>query len=149
MTRAAPQAVPAAEGGGVERLYYDGSCGLCHRAVRFVLARDVDGTRFRFAPLGGETFRAQVPPERRGELPDSVVVATRDGRLLSRSDAALHVLERLGGVWRAIGTAGRAIPRPLRDWAYDGVARIRRRLFAAPKESCPLLPPHLRERFEP
>ncbi|HZH02738.1 MAG TPA: DCC1-like thiol-disulfide oxidoreductase family protein [Myxococcaceae bacterium] len=33
-------------------LFYDGGCGLCHRAVRFVLARDPAG-RFRFAPLGG------------------------------------------------------------------------------------------------
>ena len=132
----------------MERLYYDGTCGLCHRAVRFVLARDVDGSRFRFAPLHGETFDAHVPPDRRANLPDSVIAQLEDGRLLVRSDAALHILERLGGVWRVIGTVGRAIPRPLRDWAYDGVARIRKRLFAAPKEACPLLPRHLRDRFE-
>ena len=23
-----------------ERIFYDGSCGLCHRGVRFVVARD-------------------------------------------------------------------------------------------------------------
>jgi predicted DCC family thiol-disulfide oxidoreductase YuxK len=132
----------------MERLYYDGSCGLCHRAVRFVLARDVDGTRFRFAPLHGETFDANVPPDRRASLPDSAIVQLEDGRLLVRSDAALHILERLGGAWRILGSACRILPRPLRDAAYDGVARIRKRLFAAPKEACPLLPRHLRDRFE-
>lgn len=136
-------------GDAVERVYYDGSCGLCHRAVRFLLAEDVDGSRFRFAPLHGEAFEAHVPPAQRTDLPDSVVVQLGDGRLLVRSDAALHVLGRLGGIWRAIGLAGRAVPRPLRDAAYDGVARVRKRLFAAPQEACPLLPRELRDRFEP
>ena len=39
------------------------------------------------------------------------------------------------------------IPRPIRDIAYDGVARVRRRLFAPPAEVCPMLPPALRARF--
>lgn len=135
--------------GGVERLYYDGACGLCHRAVRFILAEDVDGSRFRVAPLQGETFAARVTPAERANLPDSVIVQAQEGRLLVRSDAALHILERLGGVWRVLGIAGRAFPRPLRDALYDGVARIRKRLFAAPKEACPLLPSALRGRFDP
>src|SRR2546426_853835 len=29
-----------------ELLFYDGHCGLCHRAVRFVLAEDVGGKTF-------------------------------------------------------------------------------------------------------
>jgi len=77
-----------------------------------------------------------------------VIVQIEGGRLLVRSDAALHILERLGGAWRIFAIAGRIRPRPLRDTAYDGIARIRKRLFPAPKEACPLLPRHLRERFE-
>ena len=42
----------------VATIFYDGDCGLCHRAVRVVLAADPEGRAFRFAPLGGETFRA-------------------------------------------------------------------------------------------
>ncbi len=132
----------------VERVYYDGSCGLCHRAVRFLLAEDVDGSRFRFAPLGGDAFEAHVPPAERRALPDSVIVGTEDGRLLVRSDAALHLLERLGGAWRILGLVAGIVPRAVRDAAYDGVASVRKRLFRAPKEACPLLPAALRERFE-
>jgi len=134
--------------GGVERLYYDGSCGLCHRAVRFALAEDADGSRFRVAPLFGPTFEQHVPQAQRSGLPDSVVVQRSDGRLLVRSDAVLHLLARLGGAWRLLATAGHVVPRPLRDAAYDAIARLRKRLFAAPKEACPLLPGALRERFE-
>ena len=32
--------------------------------------------------------------------------------------------------------------------AYDAVARVRKRIFATPKDACPILPPALRERFE-
>lgn len=133
----------------VETLYYDGSCGLCHRAVRFVLARDADGARFRYAPLGGATFRRRVPPHEAARLPDSLVVQDAAGRLRVRSDAALHVLRRLGGAWAPLAAALRLVPRPLCDWAYDRVARARRRLYAAPAEACPLVPPELRARFDP
>ena len=40
-----------------EIIFYDGHCGLCHAAVRFVVARDDREEGFVFAPLGGETFR--------------------------------------------------------------------------------------------
>jgi predicted DCC family thiol-disulfide oxidoreductase YuxK len=116
--------------------------------VRFVVAADPAGA-FRFAPLGGETFLAQVPPDRRGGLPDSIVVRRRDGALLVRSDAALHVLERLGGGWRALGALLRLVPRPLRDAAYDFVAGRRLRWFAPPEDACPIVPPQLRSRFAP
>jgi predicted DCC family thiol-disulfide oxidoreductase YuxK len=138
-------------GGGArdpELLFYDGGCGLCHRSVRFVAAADRAG-RFRFAPLGGETFRALVPEERRGALPDSIVVRRADGALLVRSDAALHVLRRLGGGWRAVAALLALVPRGLRDAGYDFVAGRRLRWFARPEVACPLVPPHLRARFVP
>jgi predicted DCC family thiol-disulfide oxidoreductase YuxK len=131
-----------------ERIFYDGHCGLCHRTVRFVLARDRTGEAFRFAPLDSDAFRKAVPDSERARLPDSIVVQTADGRLLLRSSAVLHILRRLGGVWRLVALAGGCIPVGLRDLLYDGVARIRRRLFAPPPGACPLLPPHLRARFE-
>jgi predicted DCC family thiol-disulfide oxidoreductase YuxK len=134
-----------AKTGGVERLFYDGSCALCHGAVRFVLAEDRDGKAFRFAPLDSEAFRKMAPPE---TLPDSLVVATSDGRLLTRSEGVLHILERLGGLWRVVATICRPIPRPLRDAAYDFVARVRYRVFGRKDEACPLIPPTLRGRFD-
>ena len=135
--------------GSVEHLFYDGSCGLCHRAVRFVLARDGDGSRFRFAPLGGPTFQRLVPAQERARLADSVVVLDLQGRVLQRSDAALHVLRRIGGAWGVVGATARICPRGLRDRLYDVVARVRRRLAARPDQACPLVPPDLRARFDP
>ena len=67
-------------------LFYDGGCGLCHRWVRFVLWADRGGV-FRFAPLGGETFRSRVREDEREGLPDSLVLLTPDGSLRTRSAA--------------------------------------------------------------
>lgn len=130
-------------------LFYDGGCGLCHRLVSFVIARDREGTRFRYAPLGGPTFLATLAAGQREGLPDSVVVRTADGRTLVRSDAAIHIGERLGGGWRVLARAVSVFPRWLLDPCYDAVARVRGRLFAKPGGACPLLPPELRQRFLP
>lgn len=142
-----PAWIPRRSPGVVETLFYDGACGLCHRAVRFVLAEDPEGRAFRFAPLGSEAFLAQVPEAERAHLPDSLVLVTADGRVLTRAGAVRHLQERLGGIWRALALAVRIVPARVQDAAYDTIARIRHRVFARPRDACPILPSHLRARF--
>jgi predicted DCC family thiol-disulfide oxidoreductase YuxK len=132
-----------------ERIFYDGSCGLCHRGVRFVVRRDPEGRAFRFAPLGGPTFAREVDPAIASGLPDSFVIVTRDGRVLPRSDGALHVLAALGGIWRVLAAVGKIVPRGVRDFLYDRIAAVRKRLFRPPADACPVAPAELRRRFDP
>ncbi len=132
-----------------ERLFYDGHCGLCQRSVRLILAEDSTGTAFRFAPLQGETFEALLLEKERAALPLSLVVQTAQGTLLTRSAAVRHIMRRLGGVWQLLAGLLVVLPVRLRDNLYDGVARIRHHIFAQPAESCPLMPPQLRVRFDP
>lgn len=138
----------AARGGpGPETLFYDGTCGLCHRAVRFLLAEDPDGGRFRFAPLQGGHFRSALTEAQRRDLPDSLVLMVQDGRVLTRSRAVRHCLIALGGYWRILGMMAALVPPALGDAAYDLVACVRHRLFARPPDACPVTPAHLRGRF--
>lgn len=132
-----------------DELFYDGHCGLCHRTVRFVLAENSGNNAIRFAPLQGETFQALVPAEKRAGLPDSVVICTADGSLLARSDAVIHLLQRLGGGWRILAAILAVIPRVVRDAAYDFIARVRYRVFGKRQDLCPVVPPDLRARFDP
>jgi predicted DCC family thiol-disulfide oxidoreductase YuxK len=131
-----------------ERIFYDGPCGLCQRFVRFVVQRDRAGTKFRFAPLHGSTFESLVPVERRAAVPDSMVVLTRNDRLLIRSEGVIHVLRRLGSFWKFIAVAISIIPRPIRDAVYDFIMRIRYRIFGRVDNVCPVTPPELRARFD-
>ena len=130
---------------GVEHLFYDGGCGLCHRAVRFALAEAPGDAALVFAPLGSEAFRDVY--RGREDLPDSLAYAPAEGELLFRTDAVVRLLERLGGGWRVAAALLRLIPRPLRDAGYDGIAATRHLLFRKPDDACPIIPPHLRGRF--
>ena len=132
-----------------EYVFYDGHCGLCHRAVKFILKHDRSGNAFRFAPLQGETIQSLVPADQRAGLPDSFVVLTRDGALLMRSNASLYILQTLGGGWKILANILGIIPRGFRDLVYDFVARIRYRVFGRRDDLCPIVPPDLRARFDP
>lgn len=130
-----------------EALFYDGMCGLCHRWVKRVVRADRAGVLFYFAPLQGHTIERVLTPGQRAALPDSIVVRTMDGRVLVKSQAIGHILDALGGWYRLIGIVMRALPRPVRDMAYDGVANVRHKLFARPAEACPMVRAELRGRF--
>lgn len=142
-----PAWIRPAAAAATETVFYDGNCGLCHRAVRFILAEDRAGDAFCFAPLDSEMFRSAIPKASQATLPDSLVVLTADGGVLARSSGVVHIMSRLGGLWRVLASVAWLVPAPLLDAVYDFVAGIRYRLFARPAESCPVLPKHLRARF--
>jgi predicted DCC family thiol-disulfide oxidoreductase YuxK len=116
--------------------------------VRFLVARDRDGSRFRFAPIGGACFRAALSERERAGLPDAIAVRTNDGRLLVRSTAAIRLAARLGGAHRAFARALAFVPVRLRDAVYDAIARSRYRVFGRVGEACPVIAPELRGRFD-
>ncbi|MBX7449173.1 DCC1-like thiol-disulfide oxidoreductase family protein [Mycolicibacterium sp. 3033] len=129
-------------------LLYDGVCGFCNGAVQTILRFDRHGD-LRFAALDSE-FGAGVlarHPFLHGV--DSVVFVddpgSSDERVSVRSAAALAVASYLGGPWRALLLA-RAIPAPVRDWLYDGFARVRYRIFGT-HDTCPIPAPEVRARF--
>jgi predicted DCC family thiol-disulfide oxidoreductase YuxK len=132
-----------------EWIFYDGTCGFCHRWIRFVLEIDKKGEAFRFAPRSGETFKGRVPAAIRESLPPSIVVLATDGAVLTRSAAVLHILRRLGGAWKLIALAGSVVPSSLRDFLYGIVARVRHRIFRSPQTLCPVVAPELMKRFAP
>ncbi len=128
---------------------YDGVCGLCNRAVQFLLQRD-SHDRLRFAALQSD-FAATLL-KRHGvdhqEL-DTVYVVLNPGEaneaLLAKSDAALFFAKAIGGVWNLARLAS-IIPRPIRNWVYDLVARYRYRVFGK-YETCMLPDPRHKHKF--
>lgn len=141
-----PAWVPPVRARAPETVFYDGQCGLCHRAVRFLIAEDdTPGGAFRFAPLGGETFQASILNP--SVLPDSLVLLSDDGRILVRSRAVLHAGRRLGGLWRVLAWLGGLLPTTLLDYGYKAVAAVRYRFPAPPQDACPVAAPDLRSRL--
>jgi predicted DCC family thiol-disulfide oxidoreductase YuxK len=141
-----PSWLPPRSAAAPELVFYDGHCGLCHRLVRFVLAEDRDKL-FLFSTLQGEKIQTLLDDATRARLPDSVVVRDAQGRVLVKSAAVVHVYDRLGGIWRVVALLLHLVPTALRDLGYDLVAKVRHHIFARPAESCPVVPPALKDRF--
>ena len=134
---------------GRHLLLYDGVCGLCHRFVGFVLARD-GRRRFRFAALQSPVGRRLVAahggdPDRLDSVCVVADYASETARVLRRSAAALFVLDQLGPPWRFAAVLRRA-PAPALDWLYDRVAARRYRMFGR-RAACPAPRPEHRDRF--
>ena len=127
-------------------LFFDGECGLCDRLVQFVLKHDRDGL-FQFASLQGSTFakyRQDVPESKSLES----MVLVQGGSIYERSDAALRVLQVLGGFWGFLGRIGLVVPRAIRDFFYNLVAKHRYRLFGRVNH-CTIPNDTVRSRFLP
>ena len=129
-------------------MLYDGVCGLCNKSVQTILKRDQRGT-LRFAALQSSYGQAVIARHAGLKSVDSVawvtISATGQERVLIRCDAALQAAAYLGGRWKLLFVAY-ILPRPVRDFFYDLVARYRYRLFGK-YDSCPLPSPAVRSRF--
>ena len=128
---------------------YDGICGLCNRAVQFLLKRDRHD-RLRFASLQSD-FAATLLKRHGVDYKDLdtiyVVLNQRDASeaLLAKSDAFLLLVKEIGGVWN-IARLGRIIPRSVRNWLYDFIARHRYQVFGK-YEACMLPDPRHKHKF--
>jgi predicted DCC family thiol-disulfide oxidoreductase YuxK len=125
---------------------YDGTCGLCAKAVRWILEHERDHD-IVFAPLQGPTgelARARYP-----RIPASIdtVVYISAGRAHLRSKALLHAARHLRAPWRW-GHAVRWVPGVVLDLAYRVVAVVRYRIWGH-ADACELVTPEQRRRFVP
>lgn len=130
-------------------ILYDGVCGLCDRANRFVIQHDKRDV-FRFASLQSDYARNILRGF--GRDPDLIttVYAVQDFEgpersLLARSDAAFFVLQELGGIWRGTKVL-RVLPKRVLDGLYEHVARTRYRWFGR-FDACPMPTPETRRKF--
>lgn len=125
-------------------ILFDGECNLCDRTVRFIVRRDPAG-RCRFASLQSEAARRLLEPLGLDPQTFDSVALLANGGVYTKSEAALRITSYLTWPWRWLRLL-RIIPRPLRNWVYDCVARHRHRWFGR-KTKCELTPPELRDRF--
>ncbi len=120
-------------------MFFDGVCGLCNKAVDWLIRWDKRHV-LKFAPLQGATAAAKLGPLPVSD-PDSLVFLV-NGRIYTRSEGFLMILKHLGGFWKFFLLFW-IIPPFLRNGMYKLVAANRYRWFGK-QESCRL--PSLAER---
>ena len=111
----------------------DGDCTLCNRTMIWFSARN-QSKHFIFAKNAGEVARILGEPP--GGDNDTVVVWVGSRRLV-RSAAVIYLLSKSDGLWPGVGLSLKIIPRFIRDFFYDVVARSRHRLNLS--KVCPVL----------
>lgn len=137
---------------GYPVLLYDGVCALCNGVVRFILRHDPHRA-FRFAPLQSSLARELIAMSTSTSAPEGVILVTEaltpHQRLYRRSDAIVRTLEILGHPWDRWSRLSAflvRIPRPLREFGYTIIARLRYRLFGR-YATCPVPTPDQRDRI--
>jgi predicted DCC family thiol-disulfide oxidoreductase YuxK len=122
---------------------FDGVCNFCDRSVQFVMKRDPEA-KFTFASLqsgAGERVKEyyKIDPSL-----DSMILV-EEGTYYTKSTAALKICKNLKGLWKVFSVL-LVIPKPIRDFFYNIVARNRYKWFGK-RESCKLPSPEERSRF--
>jgi predicted DCC family thiol-disulfide oxidoreductase YuxK len=100
---------------------------------------------FQFAPLQSRVGTGLLNTYGFSPEDAKTFVLVADGKPYVKSDAAILIAKRLKYPWRLVGLV-RIIPRPIRNWMYDLVAR-NRYLWFGRTETCMVPTPELRSRF--
>ena len=130
----------------MERLniLFDGVCNLCSGFVVFTIKRDPEA-KFKFASLqSDEGVNLQ---KEFGVDPNHIktMVLVEEDTYYVKSDAVLRIFKHLNGMWFILYYLI-YLPRPIRDFVYDIVAKNRYRWFGK-KDECMLPTPELEKRF--
>jgi predicted DCC family thiol-disulfide oxidoreductase YuxK len=112
---------------GARVIVFDGICHVCSGWIRFLGRHRIDPP-FQLLPMQSAAGRALliqygIDPDD----PATFLVLDR-GQRLTESDAAIHVIAALGGLWR-MAQLGRILPQRWRDAAYRLLAQNRYRWF--------------------
>ncbi len=107
---------------------FDGYCNLCDGFVSFAIQRDRRGV-LSFVPTQSEEGVRLLQALGQEQLQGSVLFI-ENGRLWKASDAALRIFSYLDWPWSWVSWL-RVVPKGLRDFVYDLVARLRYRLFGS------------------
>ncbi len=129
---------------GTDIILFDGVCNLCNGLVRFIIKRDKIG-RFKFASLQSDFGRQWLQQIGKTNNEFDSVVLVKEKKYYLKSTGVLKILKDLGGVWKVFYIF-MIVPRPIRDFVYDMIAKSRYRIFGK-RDTCMIPTPDLKERF--
>ena len=118
-------------------IYYDGECGLCHLAVRFILRVD-SKSNFYFSPLSNLDINLKNI--------DSIILK-RGNKVFYEGMAIIMIFENIDNNWNYLAKVLKLIPINVLDTAYRWVSRNRAKISVKRISSCPIVPSCYQKRF--
>ncbi|MCS6967391.1 MAG: DCC1-like thiol-disulfide oxidoreductase family protein [Cytophagales bacterium] len=124
---------------------FDGVCNLCNTVVNVLIRMDTD-KRLKFASLQSQVGQQILRRFKMNPTELNTFVFYAEGKVYTRSRAALEVLRTMGKVWKMCFYIGLLVPSCLRDRLYAWIAANRYRWFGKSPQ-CRLPSPELKTRF--
>ncbi len=126
-------------------IVFDGVCNLCNGSVRFILQHE-RSPEFKFASVQSETGKellswCGLPADYK-----QAVILIDHGEIYSGSTAALKIGKTLSIPWSLLAQIGSIVPRFIRDWVYDQIAKHRYQWFGK-RDVCMVPTIALQDRF--
>ena len=118
-------------------IYYDGKCGLCHLAVRFILRVD-SKSNFYFSPLSNLDINLKNI--------DSIILK-KDNKVFYEGMAIIMIFQNIDNNWNYLAKVLKLIPINVLDTAYRWVSRNRAKISVKKVSSCPMVPSSYQKRF--
>jgi len=136
--------IPKEENFSPPVVLFDGVCKLCNGSVNFVIRRDRKG-RLKLAPLQSDYGRAVLKKHAMELNSMDSMMLLEGGRLTVKSTALIRISKYFGGAW-PLCMIVLIIPRYIRDFIYDIIAKNRYRWFGK-YDTCRLPDPKHEDRF--
>lgn len=110
-------------------IIFDGICGFCNKSIDILIKLDTQKI-FQYTSLQGEFVKTlkNIDPEI-----DSIIFY-EDGSVYYKSTAILKIFRSLGSIW-IFTQFFYIVPRVLRDFIYDVIAKYRYSIFGK-MQSC-------------
>ena len=125
-------------------LFFDGVCNLCNASVQFIIKRDKTGS-IKFASLQSQYAKRELPAALADPKNLQSLVWKEGEAIRTKSTAALTAAKKLGGGWSLL-YGFIILPKFIRDFMYDIIAKNRYRWFGR-KEECMIPTQELKSRF--
>jgi predicted DCC family thiol-disulfide oxidoreductase YuxK len=123
---------------------FDGVCNFCNKSVQWIIRHDKKN-QIKFAAHQSEAGVKLLSQYGLSTNDIDTVVFIKEGIAYKRSDAFIQICRLLKGFPRYFSII-RFIPRFIRDFFYNIIAKYRYKLFGK-KEQCMIPTPEIRAKF--
>jgi len=125
-------------------ILFDGVCNFCNRSINIILDHDQDA-HFQFAPSQSTAGKDILQQFGLDQKASASVILIDNEKVYTKTDAVIQIVTNLKG-WPKLFRLIKFIPKPIRDFAYDLVAKNRYAIFGK-RETCRIPDESIRHRF--
>jgi predicted DCC family thiol-disulfide oxidoreductase YuxK len=125
-------------------ILFDGICNFCNRTINIILKHDQDAY-FQFAASQSNAAIDIMQAFKIEQIAIASVILIDQEKVYTKTDAVIQIATHLKG-WPRLFIGLKYVPKPLRDFGYDVIAKNRYILFGK-RPTCRIPEESIRHRF--